>query len=157
MWIFWFLLNFSIVDLQCFRCSAWYIYIYIILQIFSIIGYYKMLNIVPYVICNRSLSIFWNLCFILEYSWLTMLLVSGVQWSDSVIHTHTSILFQILFPFMLFWNISLCCTVSPCWLSVLNIVVCICQSQTPNLSPSPPFLFDNHQVFFYVCESVSIF
>ena len=27
-------------------------------------------------------------------------------------------------------------TVSPCWLSILYIVVCIRKSQTPNLSPS---------------------
>ena len=32
---------------------------------------------------------------------------------------------------------SLCYTVGPCYLSILLIVVCICQSQTPNLSISP--------------------
>ena len=56
-------------------------------------------------------------------------LVSGVQQSDSVIHIHVSILFQILFPFRLLQNIeqsSLCCTVGPCWLSILNIAVCTC-------------------------------
>ena len=61
--------------------------------------------------------------------------VSGVQQSDSVIHI--SILFQILFPFGLLQNTeqsSLCYTVGPCWLSILNIVVCIWQSQTPSLS-----------------------
>ena len=52
--------------------------------------------------------------------------VSGVQQSDSVIHTHVSILFQIIFPFRLLHNIeqnSLCYTVGPCWLSILSIAV----------------------------------
>ena len=43
------------------------------------------------------------------------------------------ILFQILFPFKLLQSIeqsSLCYTVGPCWLSILNTAVCTCQSQT---------------------------
>ena len=59
----------------------------------------------------------------------SVVLVSGVQQSDSVIHIHVSILFQILFTFRLLQSIeqsSLCCTVSPCWLSILYIVVCMC-------------------------------
>ena len=55
------------------------------------------------------------------------------QQSDSVLHTHVPILFQIIFPFKLLHNIeqsSLCYTVGPCWLSVLNIAVRTCQSQT---------------------------
>ena len=43
-------------------------------------------------------------------------LVSGVQQSNSVIHIHVYILFQILFPFRLLQNIeqsSLCYTVGP--------------------------------------------
>ena len=71
------------------------------------------------------------------------MLVSGVQQSDSVIHKLLSLLFQILFSFRLLQNIeqsSLCYTVGPCWLSILNIVVCTCHSQIPNLSlPRPPF------------------
>ena len=66
-----------------------------------------------------------------------VVLLSGVQQSDSVIHIHVFILFQFLFPFRLLLNIgqcSLCYTLGPCWLSILNIAVCICQSQTPNLS-----------------------
>ena len=50
-----------------------------------------------------------------------IVLVSGVQQSDSVIRIHISILFQILFPFRLLKNIeqsSLCYTVGPCWLSI---------------------------------------
>ena len=63
-----------------------------------------------------------------------VVIVSGVQQSDSVIHAHVSILFQNLFLFRLSHNIepsSLCYTLSPCWLSTLNIAVCTCQSQTP--------------------------
>ena len=51
-----------------------------------------------------------------------VVLVSGVQQSDSVIHIHVPILFQIIFPFRLLYNIeqsSLCYTVGPCWLSIL--------------------------------------
>ena len=53
-----------------------------------------------------------------------VVIVSGVQQSDSVMHIHVSILFQILFPFRLLHNIEqsfLCYTVGPCWLSILNI------------------------------------
>ena len=66
-----------------------------------------------------------------------VVLVSGVQQSDSVIHIHVSILFQVLFPLRLLQNIelsSLCYTVGPCWLSILGIAVCTCQYQTPNHS-----------------------
>ena len=52
-----------------------------------------------------------------------VVLVSGVQQSDSVIHIHVSILFQILFPFRLLQNMeqsSLCYTVGPCWLFFLK-------------------------------------
>ena len=62
-------------------------------------------------------------------AWLikNVVLVSRVQQSDSVINIHVSILFQIPFPFRLLQNIeqcSLCYTVDPCWLSILNIAVC---------------------------------
>ena len=54
--------------------------------------------------------------------------VSGVQQNYSVIRVHKSICFQILFQFWLLQNIEqsfLCYTVSPCWLSILNIdIVC---------------------------------
>ena len=54
------------------------------------------------------------------------MLILGKWQSDSVIHTYISF-FQILFPYRLLQNIehsSLCYTVGPCWLSILNIVVC---------------------------------
>ena len=53
-----------------------------------------------------------------------VVLFSGVQENDSVIHIYTSILFQILSPIRLLHNIeqsSLCYTVGPCLLSILNI------------------------------------
>ena len=65
------------------------------------------------------------------------MLVSSIQQGDSVIHIHVFILFQILFLFRLLQNIeqsSLCYTVGPRWLSILNIAVCREQSQTPSLS-----------------------
>ena len=57
-----------------------------------------------------------------------VVLVSGVQQSDSLIHTHVPILFQVLFPFRLLQNTeygSLCYTVGPCWLPFLYTGVCI--------------------------------
>ena len=56
------------------------------------------------------------------------------------------IFFHIPFPYRSLQNIeysSLCCTVGPCWLSILYIVVCICESQTPDLSLLP---FPHNQV-----------
>ena len=50
-----------------------------------------------------------------------VVIVSGVQQSDSVIHTRVSMLFQILLPFRLLKNTeqnSLCYTVGPCGLSI---------------------------------------
>ena len=64
-----------------------------------------------------------------------VVLVSGVQHSDSVlyiyicIYVYIYILFQTLFPYKLLQNIeysSLRYTVGPCCVSVLYIVVCIC-------------------------------
>ena len=60
--------------------------------------------------------------------------VSGIQQSDSIMHTHVSILFYILFPFRLLQNIEqspLCYTTGRYWLSVLNIAV-----RNVNLTPS---------------------
>ena len=66
-----------------------------------------------------------------------IVLVSGVQQSDSVIRIHVSILFQVLFSFRLLQNTeqsSLCYTVGLCWLPILNIAVCTCQSHPLKLS-----------------------
>ena len=55
-----------------------------------------------------------------------VVLVSGAQQSDSVIHVHVSIFFQILFPYRLLQNIeqsSLYYLVESCWLPILNTAV----------------------------------
>ena len=55
-----------------------------------------------------------------------VVLTSDVQESDSVMHIHVSMVFQILFPFRLLQNIEqspLCYMVRPCWLSVLNVTL----------------------------------
>ena len=83
-------------------------------------------------------------------------IVSGIQQSDSGIHIHVFILFQILFSFGLLQNIEqhfLCYTIGSCWLIILNIAVCTCQSQTPKLSTSP-LLSHNQKFILYVCESL---
>ena len=84
-------------------------------------------------------------------------LVSAIQQTESIMHIRASF-FQILFPFRLLENIeqdSLCYTVGPCWLSILNIVVCICQSQTPNLFLSDLFALVTISLF-STSDSVSI-
>ena len=87
-----------------------------------------------------------------------VVLVSGVQQSDPVIHVPVSILFQILFPFRLLQSIeqsSLCYTVGPRWLPILYTAMCTCQSQTPSLSLSPhPSGLVTISSF---CQSVSLF
>ena len=70
-----------------------------------------------------SYSFSFNFDFILKYSsFYKAVLVSGEQESDSVTHTHISILFHILFSHMLLQNTennSLGYIAGPCWLSVL--------------------------------------
>ena len=51
-----------------------------------------------------------------------VVLVSGIQQSDSMTYIHVSILFQILFPCRLLQSSessSLNSTVDPCWLNIL--------------------------------------
>ena len=58
---------------------------------------------------------------------LQCVLTSAIQKSDSRIYI--CILFYILFHYGLSQDVeysSLCCTVGPCWLSILYIIVCIC-------------------------------
>ena len=55
-----------------------------------------------------------------------VLLVTGVQESKSVISIQVYILIQIVFPLGLLQNIelsSLCYTLGPCWLAILNMCV----------------------------------
>ena len=75
------------------------------------------------------------------YLLYNIVFVSGVQQSDSIIFL------KIIFHYRLLQDIeysSLCCTVNPCCLSILCVVVCI------------PFSFGNHKFVFYVCKSVSV-
>ena len=60
-----------------------------------------------------------------------VVLVSGVEQSDSLIHINVSFLFKMFFPIItvillqLLWNIeqsSLYYIVGPCWLSIFNTV-----------------------------------
>ena len=62
-----------------------------------------------------------------------VVLVSGEQRRDSAVHINVSILPQTPLPFRLPHNLkqsSLCYTVGPCWLYILNFAVCTCASQT---------------------------
>ena len=68
--------------------------------------------------CYRGVVGFNKFIFFKFILFNNVVLVSGVQQSDSVIRIHASILFQILLPFMLLQNIEqspLCYTVGPCW------------------------------------------
>ena len=73
---------------------------------------------------------------ILWYSWLTnnAVIISDEYQRDSSTHIHVSILPQTPLPSRLPHNTeqsSMCYTVGPCWLSILNTVVCTCTSKTP--------------------------
>ena len=59
----------------------------------------------------------------------SVVIVSGEQQRDSAMHLHICILPRTPLPSRLPRNVeqsSLCYTVGPCWLSILNIAVCIC-------------------------------
>ena len=79
------------------------------------------------------LHFFKNILFYIEVQLTNnVVVVSGAQQSDSAIHIHVSILPQTPCPSRLSHNTeqsSLCCTVGPCWLSILSIAVCTCPSQ----------------------------
>ena len=49
----------------------------------------------------------------------------------------------------------LCCTVSSHWLSILHIVVCICQPPSPNSFSPPLSPLGVHTFVLYVCVSIS--
>ena len=62
------------------------------------------------------------------------MIASGGQQGDSAIHIHVCTFPQTPLLSRLSHNIeqsSMCYTVDPCWLSILNITVCTCRSQTP--------------------------
>ena len=76
---------------------------------------------------------FFKPVFFMVYSQLANVIVSSENWRYPAIHTHVSILSQTPLPYRLPHNIeesSLCYTVGPCWLSILNMVVWACPPQT---------------------------
>ena len=86
----------------------------------------------------RSQRVRWDLATKQQHSWLTVL---GEQQRNSAIHIHISILPQTPLPSRLPHNIEksfLCYTVGPCWLSILNVTVYTCPSQTPVSSSHSP-------------------
>ena len=73
-----------------------------------------------------------------------VVLVSGVQQSDSIIHIYVTILFQVLFPFQLLPNIeqsSLCYTVQFLCKSIFSSVLHPEEICLENLSPLDSLLF----------------
>ena len=85
--------------------------------------FFPLLKIVK-LSCIFELYILLFLNFILHWSINHVMLVSGIQQSDSIILIHVSILSKILFLYSLFQSIqqsSLCYTLGPCWLSILNL------------------------------------
>ena len=85
---------------------------------------------------------FFNLIFILYWSIVDLqCCVSGVHQSESVIHTHVSIIFQILFHDGLSQDTeysSLCSTVGPCCSADVIAHICSPQPPTPPLPRPPP-------------------
>ena len=70
-------------------------------------------------------------------------------------HIHVLILPQTPLPFRLPHNTeqsSMCYREGPCWLSILNIVVCTFLSQTPKKSCPPMLPSGNHKLFLEVCD-----
>ena len=72
--------------------------------------------------------------FLLKYSWCTILYMFQVN--NIVIH---NFLKHSIYSYYKIFAISLCCTICPCNLFILYIVVCVSQSQTPILA-LPSFL-----------------
>ena len=86
-----------------------------------------------------------------------VVLVSGVQHSESVIHLHKSILFQILSPIRLLHNFeqnSLCYAVDAYWLFVLNIE-CVHVNPKLPIDPSPSRPVTVSLFYKYMSENTS--
>ena len=93
---------------------------------------------------------FFNIYFFEVQLIYNVVLISAVQQSDSVVHIY--ILFHILFHYGLSQDIGyspLCCTVGPCCLSILDIIVCICSSPD---HPSPPQPLATTSLFSMGCK-----
>ena len=68
----------------------------------------------------------------MNYSWFTML-------CQSLLHSKMTQFLYFHFHYGFKQGIeysSLCCTLGPCYLSISNVIVCICQSQIPSPSLS---------------------
>ena len=75
---------------------------------------------------------YWNIA---DYS---VVRVSGEQWRNSATHIQASLLPHTPYPSRLPHSTeqtSMCCTVGPYWLFILNVAACACPSQTPYLFP----------------------
>ena len=119
--------NWRIIALKCigfYHATMWITHNYIKLYIYNYVYIHIYISPPSWVSLPPPPLTFY---FILECSWLnTIVLISDIQQSDSIIHIHASVLFQILFPIRLLQNIeqsSLCYAVGPCWLPVLTITV----------------------------------
>ena len=78
--------------------------------------------------CSNSCPLSW---------WCHPTILSSVYWRDSFMHIHVSILPQTPLPSRL--PQSFMCYCAPCWVFILNKIVCTCPSQTPCLSLFPLF------------------
>ena len=79
-----------------------------------------------------------SICFLLQLIY-NVVPISAVQQSDSVIHRLSYIIFHHGLSQKIGYS-SLCYAVGPCCLSILNVIVCLYQPQTPSPSHflSPP-------------------
>ena len=140
-----------------------HLYMYMYLFFFQIIYPFRLLqNIEHRSLCYTVGPCWLSILFIFSINFIgvqfiyNVVLVSAVQQSQSVVHLQISTPFQILFPYKSLQSTeqsSLCYAVGSYQLSILYIVVCICQSQSTNLSP--PFPLSNHKFVFYICDSIS--
>ena len=96
--------------------------------------------------------------FVLGYSQLTNdVIVSGEEWRDSAICIHVFILRHTPLPSRLLHSMeqnSMCSTVVPCWLSILNMAVCTRPFKLPDYSFPWPFPSATVSLF---SKSVSLF
>ena len=109
----------------------------------------------PSPLCPHVCAIHLCLCIGVQLIY-NVLLVSTIQQSESIIHIST--LFQILFPNRLLQSTEqsyLCYTVGSYQLSILYIVVCICQHQSPDLSLHL-FPLGSQMLVFYIHDSISV-
>ena len=108
---------------------------------------------------GKVMSLVFNMLYslVIAPSFKEQAITSGEHQKDSAIHTHVSILPQTPLLSRLPHNIDqnpMCYAEGPCWLSILNIVVCTCPSKTSQLSLPPSFPLATISSF---SQSVSLF